>query len=113
MPRSVPARRFTDRLMCARRDASPRAAKSAAPHARAKNPRSSSNRSTSTTYTPAIAVSVNVMSAVSHDADLGHGDDEASAASPVLRLLREDLVGEVPRQQQHVLGLPFEQDRRR
>ena len=39
----------------------------------------------------------------------GNRDDEAAAAGAVLGLLRQDLVGEVPGQQQHVVGLVLEQ----
>src|SRR5882724_11294661 len=40
-------------------------------------------------------------------------DDEASAAPPVLLLLGEDLLGEVPREQQYLVGHQLEQAIRR
>src|SRR5919106_4181880 len=45
----------------------------------------------------------------SYDARLGDGDDEPAAAGAVLGLLLEDLLGEVPRQQQRVVRLVLEQ----
>src|SRR5438046_7372561 len=113
MPRSVPASRLTDRLMCASRDASPRASKSSAPHARAKKPRSSSNRSRSIAYAPATAVSVKIISGASHHAHVRDRHDEPAAAPPVLGLLLQNFVGEVPREQEDVRRLPLEQPLRR
>src|SRR5919106_6950594 len=45
----------------------------------------------------------------SYDARLGDGDDEPAAAGAVLGLLLQDLLGEVPRQQQRVVRLVLEQ----
>jgi len=38
------------------------------------------------------------------DLRLGDGDDETPAAARVLRLLAQYLVGQVPREEQHLVG---------
>src|SRR4051812_30951945 len=95
---------------------------SRAHHVLAKNPRSSSTRWGVITNTPANVVSLNSTApsrrcaaapAALHDSDLRDGNDEVTAARDELVLLRENLVGEVPRQQQHVVGHRFEQLLRR
>ena len=58
-PRSVPARRFRDRLHCASSLDRPAAVISSRHHVRANEPRSSTCSSSSTTTTPARAVSTN------------------------------------------------------
>src|SRR5688500_9624875 len=108
IPRSVPRRRLKEMLVSTSRASRPRSSNSRRDQPRAKKPRSSSNRSGSTTKAPPSSVSRNIIAALDHP-HFGDGDDEAAAALAVLALLFEYLVGEVPRQQQAVVGHLFEQ----
>src|SRR5690349_4279472 len=109
MPRSVAAFALKLMLHCGNSAHSPRCANASASIVRAKKPRSSWSRSGSTTQAPASSVSEKITASRSDDPEVRDGHDEAPAAAPVFRLLRQDLVGEVPRQQQHVVGLLLEQ----
>ena len=51
---------------------------------------------------PASGVSVNRIGL--DDSGLGNGHDEPAASCPVAGLLGQDLVGEVPGEEQHVVG---------
>src|SRR3954453_20440503 len=100
MPRTDPRRRLYDTLTWAKSGFSPWAANSRGHHTRAKNPRSSTRGSSSTTKTPGSSVGVN---RTSHHPDVGDRDHEPATCGPVLRLLVQNLPLEVPRQQQAIV----------
>src|SRR3989338_790422 len=102
MPRSVFARRLNEVLHWTNLARMPRPASSRSQYVRVNRPRSSSAGSGSISQAPARPVSRNRMP--SDHADFGHRDDEAPSAPAILGLLRRDLVEEVPRQQQQVVG---------
>src|SRR6516165_5676167 len=85
----------------------PCAANSFRHQVRAKKPRSSERRSGSIRKAPP---SFNATKrTTSGHLDFGDGLDEPAAAAAVLALLAQDFLGEVPRQQQHVIGYRFQQ----
>src|SRR5687768_4449520 len=101
MPRTVPRAFVYEMLHCASEALRPRASNSRRHQERAKKPRSSSWRSGSTTSTPGSGVSAKVI--VSEDARGGHGHDEGAALLEIGALLADDLVGDVPGQDDGVL----------
>src|SRR5688500_4424659 len=97
-------------LHCSRAGSSPRAANSSLHQERAKKPRSSAIGSRSTMKTPGSSAGVKITRHApangckgrSDNVGLGDGDDEPAPLAPVRGLLLQDLVGEVPRQQEDV-----------
>src|SRR5919106_5962535 len=80
----------------------PRAWNSLRHQERAKKPRSSSWRCGSTMSTRGSRVSTKVI--VRQDARRGHRHDEGTALAEIGPLLADDLAGEVPRQDDGVVG---------
>src|SRR5579862_8004049 len=108
-------------LHCSAQRASPRAINSPLQYVRAKKPRSSSISSGSTMYAPAIPAEMNLIFRVAptrgraplNNAWLRNRHDESPAAPPVFILLPENLIGKIPREQQHVIRHLLEQLLRR
>src|SRR4051794_20241855 len=110
IPRTVPARALYDTLTWASLGFSPAAANSVGHHSRAKNPRSSACGSASTNVTPGSSVGVN---RTSHHPHVRDRYDEPPAGLAVRRLLGEDLLREIPGEQQAVVRPPGRQLLRR
>src|SRR5450755_639024 len=107
MPRRVPAVGLRERLVWAGMKGWPAAANSAAHCRRAKAPRSSWRGSMSTTTTPGMVVSANLISPrplSSDDLRLRRGGDEAAAPVADEGHLAHDLVLQVPRQDHQIVG---------
>src|SRR6266545_7555401 len=111
MPRSVPACTLNDKLHCARTGLRPREPNSSDAQVRPKNPRSSWISSRRSSHAPASPSDSKIIA--SHNLGLRHRDDELAAAPAVLRLLREDLVCEVPGEKEHASGHALEKRFRR
>src|SRR5215212_4660537 len=87
------------------------AANSRSQKVRAKMPRSSLDGSGSMSHAPSS--SVGRKRTVSDDAHFGDRHDETPAGGAVFRLLAEDLLLEVPGEEQHVVRPIFEELLRR
>src|SRR5690242_18684956 len=99
-------------LHCARLPSRPSAVNSSRHHDRAKNPRLSAMGSKSTRKPPGIAAGVNFTShhrarwkspssSFLDDPRCRNGNDESPTELPIFILLGQDLVSEVPGQEQH------------
>src|SRR5271166_2010798 len=107
MPRSVSRRALNEALHCATAGFRPWPANSSASNVRANQPRSSPSRSSSMTHTPGRAVRVNLIrrSCSREQRQLRSPRREPPAPLANEAQLLDDLVLQVPRQDQHDVGL--------
>src|SRR3954466_5220931 len=108
MPRSVPFFALNETLHCASRGFRPCFSNSCWQNDRAKKPRSSLPRSSSTTKAPASGEGWNIKAGRSRqDGDLGDRHHEAAAPVADISDLSSNLVLQVPRQDEDVVGPRF------
>src|ERR1022692_4025452 len=115
MPRSVPRRALNDALHCTTAGFKPRALNSSASNVRANQPRSSSIRSSSMAHAPDSGVSINriICPCSREQRQLRCARGKAAAPLADEAQLLDDLVLEVPGQDQHDVWLVFAQSIRR